>query len=543
MTDVLAPSGGRLQDAELEAAIATVPAPASPHAVTADDDEATAWLRPRRLRSGRWVVASIIGAQAIASLRLRNSVFQDEALYIWAGHQITAHVQHGTPLYGNFSTYFSGSPGLYPVIASLVDSVWGVAGARALSLVWMVVATLCVHRITKRLFGVHAAAPAAAAFALSAPVLFIGHLATMDAMCVGLLALATYASVRAAEAPSVRWAGAVGALAVLAVLTKYAAALYVPTILVVLVVESRRHRDSWAAMRKLAAALAASSAVVGLVVAVFGTAILDGLRSTTVNRTVEVPATAWYLVSRALSLGGCFAAVALAGCFAVPRRQRALGALLFGTVFLAPAYHLYKGEPVSLAKHVGFGLFFAAPLVGLALVRLAGRAARLSGRRFAAAVAVGLVLVGTGLSQSVRLEREWPNSDRLVATLKSLVRPVSGRVLAEEDEVPRYRLRHLLQPWQWTDLHWFEYTTRGGAHLSGLDAYRAAIDDGYFDVIELRYGADAATAVAIRDDIAQAGGYQLVATLPFQTSYGSGAYSLWRRSTGSASVGRAGDAP
>ena len=82
---------------------------------------------------------------------------------------------------------------------------------------------------------------------------------TMDAMCVGLLALATYASVRAASAPRVWWALAVGALVVMSVLTKYAAALFVPTVLAVLVLESSRRRGSWAAIRKVIAASVAGT--------------------------------------------------------------------------------------------------------------------------------------------------------------------------------------------------------------------------------------------------------------------------------------------
>ena len=97
------------------------------------EPESDTTLLPRWLRSGRWVLACIIGAKVIGSLRLRNSAFQDEALYLWAGRQITSHLQHGTPLYGNFSSYFSGSPGIYPVVASLADSVAGVAGALAFS--------------------------------------------------------------------------------------------------------------------------------------------------------------------------------------------------------------------------------------------------------------------------------------------------------------------------------------------------------------------------------------------------------------------------
>ncbi len=481
-------------------------------------------------RSGRWVLLSIVVAQVLGSLRLRNSAFQDEALYLWAGHQMTAHLLHGTALYGNFSSYFSGSPGVYPVIASVVDSVFGLAGARGFNLVWMIVATLCVYGITKRTFSVHAAVPAAAAFGLSAPVLFVGHLATMDAMCVGLFALATYAGVRAA-ATKVWWALAVGPLLVLSIVTKYAAALFVPTVLAILVLESHRRHGARAAVARLGAAAAAAVVLIAAGIAAFGMSIPNGLKSTTINRTVALHAHAWDLISRALTLGGFFAAVALVGWSLVPRAQRLLGAVLFGTLLLAPTYHVYKGEPVSLSKHVGFGLFFAAPLVGVALYRLAGRGRRLSGRRFMAGVAVGLVLIVTGLAQSARLENEWPNSNALIVTLRALVRPESGRVLAEEAEVPRYRMRNAVQAWQWTDLHWFEYTNREGVYRVGLDAYRAAIEERYFDVIELRYGADAATAVAIRDDIARAGGYELVATIPFRTSVGSGAYTVWRRSS------------
>jgi len=518
----------------VEPATATTCAEAATQESVARVPSSRAATRSWRWRA-RWVLASIVAAETIGSLRLRNSAFQDEALYLWAGHQITAHLRNGTPVYGNFSSYFSGTPGLYPVIASVVDSAWGLAGARDMSLAWMVLATLCVYGVTRRLFGSGFAAPAAAAFGLSAPILFIGHLATFDAMCLGLLALATYASVRAASARRIWWALAVGPLAATAVLTKYAGALFVPTIFAVLILESRSARGWLAAARNTVAASVAGGAVVALVISIFGRSILVGLQSTTTNRAVLLPSPAWPLIRQSLDLGGFFAGAALVGFLLLPRSKRLLGAVLFATVLLAPAYHIYRGEPVSLSKHVGFGLFFAAPLVGRVLGKITERGKHLSGRRFATALAIGLVLTATGLSQSSSLFHEWPNSNSLILTIRSLVHPGTSRILAEEAEVPRYRLRHLLHPWQWTDLNWFEYTDRHGAHLTGVDAYRAAIDDRYFDVVELRYGANATTAIAIANDMKRAGGYQLVARLPFSTTYGSGAYSVWRLATPSVS--------
>ena len=516
---------------ETPAAVATLVAPDQRQLppVTPRQPEAPAATPAHRRRAGRWALAGLLAAQAFGSLRLRNSVFQDEALYLWAGHQETAHFLHGAPLFGNFASYFSGTPGLYPVIASVIDTVYGLAGARLFSLIWMLIASLCVFGVSRRLFAASVAAPAVVAFALSGPVLFMGHLATFDAMCVGLLALAAYAAVRAAGARRPGWALLVGPLVVAAVLSKYAGALFVPTIFGILLLESRRRRGWLVAVVNVVVAAAAAGLVTVVVLHQFGTSVLAGLRATTTNRTVLLRAQPWPLLHKSLALGGFFALFALVGCLALPRRQRLLGTLLFGTVLLAPAYHVYKGEPVSLPKHIGFGMFFAAPLVGRALSRCAGRRfSHLSGRRFAAAVAVGLLLVATGFTQSSSLFHEWSNSDSLVVTLKSMVRPGSGHILAEEAEVPRYRLRGLVDPWQWSDLNWFEYTDQAGVHRAGLDAYQAAIKDRYFDVIVLRYGANAGTAMAVHHDIETSGGYDLVATLPFSTSFGTGAYSVWR---------------
>ncbi|NED92617.1 hypothetical protein G3I76_72760, partial [Streptomyces sp. SID11233] len=53
-------------------------------------------------------------------------------------------------------------------------------------------------------------------------------------------------------------------------------------------------------------------------------------------------------------------------------RRALLGLLLTGTAFLAPAYQIHLQTEVSLFKHVGFGLLFAAPMAGLGMSRLIG---------------------------------------------------------------------------------------------------------------------------------------------------------------------------
>ncbi|MBC3844316.1 hypothetical protein GXW82_41645 [Streptacidiphilus sp. 4-A2] len=50
-----------------------------------------------------------------------------------------------------------------------------------------------------------------------------------------------------------------------------------------------------------------------------------------------------------------------------------MGVLLSGTALLAPLYQVHLATETSLQKHVGFGLFFAAPMAGVGVTRLMGR--------------------------------------------------------------------------------------------------------------------------------------------------------------------------
>ena len=106
--------------------------------------------RAKRRRSARvlaavreqWPLLMVLAVQAALSVRLvwADTAFQDEATYLWAGHLEWAHWLHGTPI-PPFPTYFSGAPVIYPPLGALADSVGGLAGARVLSLVFMLGAT------------------------------------------------------------------------------------------------------------------------------------------------------------------------------------------------------------------------------------------------------------------------------------------------------------------------------------------------------------------------------------------------------------------
>ena len=118
----------------------------------------------RRKWVSRAVLAAILCVQAALSLRMHNTAFEDEALYLYSGHLEIAHWLHGAALQGNYATYFSGAPVLYPVLGAAADNVGGLAAARAVSLLAMLATTGLLYSLTRRLFNERVGLCAAAIF-------------------------------------------------------------------------------------------------------------------------------------------------------------------------------------------------------------------------------------------------------------------------------------------------------------------------------------------------------------------------------------------
>ena len=85
---------------------------------------------PRRVWVSRGVLVLIMVLQAVLTLRMSNTAFEDEGLYLYVGHLEIRHFLHGAALQGDYPSYFSGAPVLYPVLGALADSIGGLAAAR-----------------------------------------------------------------------------------------------------------------------------------------------------------------------------------------------------------------------------------------------------------------------------------------------------------------------------------------------------------------------------------------------------------------------------
>ena len=509
-----------------------------PASVTADRLPTTAGQLGRGRRAiwnnhSLLLLIAILTIQAVLSLQLiwSNTAFLDEAIYVSAGHVEIAHWLHGTPVPA-YATYFSGAPVIYPPIASIADSIGGLAAARILSLVFMLGVTSLLWSLTSRLFGKRAAVCAATLFAILGPTLRLGAFATFDAMALFLLAMSAWCMVSSQDRDDsalLLLAGTV--LLALANATKYSTTLFDPSVVALAGLAVVGKRGVKAAVARSGYVATGCLGLISALLALGGPWYLAGVLYTTVSRSSGgsparlVLADSWKWVGLV-----CIIAVAAVILCVLQRHDRVqvfILTVLAASSVLAPLNQARIHTTTSLSKHVDFGAWFAAAAAGYAISRLAqiGRWKSLHLVLTAFVLIMITVPVGiTGRTQASEIFHEWPNSARLIAELNSLTRHYPGHYLAEDYDVPAYYLESTI-PWQrWSSTWYFTYISPHASHpLTGLAAYRAAINSHYFSLIILDFVDTAQTDGDITADMQQAGSYKVVAVVPSSV----GQYTIW----------------
>lgn len=491
----------------------------------------------------RWPLLAVLAIQAALSLRLvwSNTAFQDEGLYLWAGYLELSHLVSHSQIQ-HLATWFSGAPAIYPRAGAFAARFGGLAGARLLSLAFMLITTTLLHGITRRLWSSRMPAFfAAALFAWLGPAQFLGAFATFDPMALMLLAMATWLGVRAISCRvparlALITAGA--ALLALANATKYMSVLFDPVVVAVAALALWRLRG-WAA------------GLVGGVIMTFFTIVLlagayhlggpsyaAGIRFSTLSRAIGAN-TPQYVLDASARWTGITALLAVIGALIIAWRWRdGATALLAWTLavagVLAPVEQAHLHTVVSLFKHAGFGAWFASAVAGYALAAFPRALATARQRQalwVSAATSVNVAAVALagvlGVVVSTAQYRDWPNTRTAVSELRRLAKP-GGEYLAEDYSAFTYELRSSVQLPQWWNTWSFGYTDPNSKkHLVNDAAYADAIRHRYFTAIILSFGDTTATDQAIEQDISRYGDYRLTAIIPYTVSAGSGAYKIW----------------
>jgi hypothetical protein len=464
-----------------------------------------------RLAARPWPLLAVLLVQAALSVRLlwTNTAFQDEALYLRAGHLEWARWLHDAPI-PDFPAYFSGAPVLYPPLGALADSVGGPAAARILSLCFMLGVTTLLWGTAARLYGQRAALLATALFATLAGTQFLGAFATYDAMALFLLALAAWLGVRSADGHG--WTRAIllvasGIVLAAADAVKYATALFTPVVIVVVAVTVWRKHGGRGG---LAAGLTVLGSWLLLVIAAVtagGREYWRGVTTSTLARpessfpVEDVLQRAYLWTSLILVLAALGAILACRG----EARGKLLVPVLAAAGLLVPAEQARLHTTVSLQKHVVFGAWFAAIAAGYAMARLS-RVDHGYGWAPVMALPIAASTLFGSMGQATSLFVVWPNSAEAVTLLRAEMGLHPGRYLAEDYDVEAYYLRDTV-PWQrWSSTYHFSYP----GIRTGAASFAVAIDHHYFSLVILNFGDTAAVDRQLTADMRRTGGYYVL---------------------------------
>ena len=513
------------------------------------------WGLERLLSVRFWPLAIVLAIQAALSLRLvwSATAFLDEGEYLTVGRLELAHFLHHAPM-PDVATYLSGSPVVYPPLAAIAEDIGGLAGARLLSLVFMLITTIALHGVTRRLLSSRPAAfYAAALFAWLGSAEFLGAFATYDAMALMLLAVATWLGVRAIDADyGLRYAllCAAGLAIALADAAKYASALFNPIVIVVVLLAAWRADGRRTALDVGGAMLLAAAVPLTVGYDLGGASYGAGITSTTLTRSQGTNSVRAVLDVSA-NATGIIAVLAVLGAIVITVRRPGwatvlLGWALAGAEFLAPAEQARIHTLTSLFKHVGYGAWFACVIGGYLLAELPGLLARLSRTARAAGagtrprwalvtggtVAVAVVLGAGAYDIPVANGQygDWADSRPMIAELTKLAKP-SGYYLVEDPSVVTYYLgskipfSHVLPTY--TSFNYTDPQTH--KTLFSYAGFADSIKHGYLSYIVLAFGDTFGEDQAIVQDIDTDHNYRLIDVIPYKTSYGMSQFKIWQR--------------
>ena len=461
------------------------------------DDRRQQAKPPTRSRLLRERITAIVPLLAVWALQvgvvslLRNSAHQDEALSLYAGQQYLNMLFNpsavDTEYMAQVGNIFSGMPFMYPVVGGIGDGLGGLYGARVLSLVLMLATTGFVYFAGKRLWDDNSAILGALLFVLQPGILLVSFYATYDSLALFFISAALASAIAGADGRSTGLVVLAGILLFLGAATKYATYLYGPTFMALLAYRSYTQRGLHAAFVNVM--ITGLIQVIGIGLAMMDESLRAGLLYTTLEREAVISITRWEMLQIIIGQAGISITLVLLGLVLAPKRRWLLAIILAGTMLLAPLYHLRAQELVSLHKHLGYGLLFAAPLGGYFLARIAGYGDASDnplGRYWVVSVLICVFAFGVGFI-NVRNLYGWGNVEDAAHIMRTQVRPGDSQILTDEVETLRYYGEDYVNPEQYTDLYFFDYDSEDGTYHQGESAYLAAIDDGYFDLIIFGY--------------------------------------------------------
>ena len=501
----------------------------------------------RRRVAGGWPLLAVLAVQAALSLRLlrADTASQSEALYLHAGHLEWAHWLHGAAIPA-FPSYFSGAPVIYPPVGAVADAIGGLAGARALSLAFMLGATVLLWGAAARLFGRRASFFAVALFAVLGTTLHLGAFATNDAMSVFLVSLAAWCVIRAgAREPATRWMVAAAAALALANAASYNCLLFDPLIAALALLTAPG--GGRLAARRAGTVLAATAALLAAGLGAGGGSYLGGFERTMLTRAAG-SASPLAVLDQSWSWAGLVLVLAISGLVvSCASRQGAAQAWLLGfcsaALVIGPLEQAHLHTAAALHQHVGLGAWFAAIAAGYTVDRFITASPPGRGRAVTcAACVIALIFpAALGLTQSRSFSSSWPNAKSFISIFTPLADQSTGPLLVEDPSIAEYYASAGAQWQRWSSTR--NITRPAGVSVGGPAAsasvtsagkapvYAKYIAEGYFSFVALNYADTTSLDGQITADLRRNPHYHIIQVVPYGTEVppiGLGTYVIWQ---------------
>jgi hypothetical protein len=438
------------------------------------------------------LMLALIFALRITNLNF-NTLHLDEAIYVSVGRDALA---------GNYSqgasSWMFGSY-LYPVLAALTYNLGGVVALRALSAIFITIASLFVFLTARTMFDERVGLWALLLFGLSGISINLGQHAVYDVVGVAFLAIALYCAVRAARNPNenlLAWAGIALSISILG---KYIGLLALPGIFMVMVLVhlwEGRGILSFARIPWLAFIIP-MLLILGIYAALYHQdlgAVFSGQYASQQENRARI-------FNQIVSEIGLVTLFALLGILMLagrvtrqlPDKPRLAWLLrlalpvLAVTILALPIYHLATSNVRSLWKHDVYGLVLLAPLAAYGIDALFQTFIGLSGRRArglrwvsAAVTALGVFwFVTNAIQQNATFHSSYPNTAKVVDYLRTQNLTPNSHILSPSysiyEDVFNFGTRNSRSAW--SNVWYEEY--KG---LTGTEAVTKAIQDCYYDV-------------------------------------------------------------
>ena len=449
-----------------------------------------------RVRMNPWWLATVaLGCFAFA-IRVaaadQQSAYMDEGTNVITGRMLIE--QHAT--YAEFLNWAYGSY-VWPLLAGLADEAGGlrmVRGVTAVFGVLMVLSTaLAAARLAPASIGRErrwaVALVAGAIVALAPTAIGVARFGTYDAMAAATFMLGVTLLIGAQDRVPRLHLLTAAVLLFVAFLAKYLVAIYFPLVCIYVMLRHTRHiravvHDAVWFVLPLSAACAAYALV-------YLTPLINLLTSSLHYGDLRSPDPLREYVWTRPELWLLLAAVAYAWRFADWQSR----IIAVGGSSIIAGFQVAARPDFDFWKHSVYLIFFLAPIAALNWLRIDLRTGTSRVVSVAAAPVLALLAWGPAIQQADQMIAFYPN---LNPSISAIQKAIAGSALVlTDDSALRYYLLPTMDADRVVGPFFFTYQSQ-----DGIEAYRRAIADRFFDAIVLDGGVTPQGA-SIRGQLAQ----------------------------------------